>query len=46
MTKPLCYELHARHTAAMKGQLMPKKEKKAKRSKRKAESEETGDMEE
>ena len=46
MTKPLCYELHARHTTAMKGQQMPKKEKKAKRSKRKAESEESGDMEE
>ena len=38
MTKALCYELHARHTTAIKGQAMPVKEKQAKRSKRKAAS--------
>ena len=39
MTKSLCYELHARHTAELKGVEMPVKETKAKRTKRKKENE-------
>ena len=39
-TKALSYMLHARHTMAIKGQTLPEKEKKGKRSKRKAASEE------
>ena len=39
MTKSLCYESHARHTTEIKGVMMPEKEQKTKRSKRKSEHE-------